>query len=120
MLTHKFAMEFAWEWLESWNSHDLDRILSHYSDDFEMASPYIPALAGEPSGKLRGKKAVGEYWKRALQANPNLYFEMIDVTVGVDSICIYYHSMPRNVKVMECLRFGPEGKVVQAAAHYPG
>jgi ketosteroid isomerase-like protein len=39
MMTAEFAAQFAEEWIAAWNSHDLDRILSHYADDFEMASP---------------------------------------------------------------------------------
>jgi ketosteroid isomerase-like protein len=35
MLTQTTAEAFASEWIEAWNSHDLDRILAHYSDDFE-------------------------------------------------------------------------------------
>ena len=32
---------------------------------------------GEPSGKLRGKAAVGGYWAKALQILPDLYFELV-------------------------------------------
>ena len=59
-----FAERFAKEWVAAWNSHDLERILAHYDDDFEMSSPIITALVGEPSGRLRGKTAVGAYWAR--------------------------------------------------------
>ena len=56
------ALAFAGEWVAAWNAHDLGRILDHYADDFEMTSPYIVTLAGEPGGTLRGKAAVGAYW----------------------------------------------------------
>ena len=69
-----YAEHFAKEWIAAWNSHDLDRILGHYEDDFEMSSPVISSLAGEPSGKLRGKAAVGAYWAKALKEVPNLHF----------------------------------------------
>ena len=46
MLSREFAESFAAEWIEAWNSHDLDRILSHYTDDFVMSSPRIVVLAG--------------------------------------------------------------------------
>ena len=61
-----FAEHFAADWIEAWNAHDLNRILSHYEDDFEMSSPVIVQMAGEPSGTLRGKAAVGAYWRKAL------------------------------------------------------
>ena len=41
MITQKFADEFAKDWLESWNSHDLERVLSHYHNDFVMSCPKI-------------------------------------------------------------------------------
>src|SRR2546428_9609935 len=55
MIDKKFAEHFARDWIDSWNSHDLDRILAHYSDQFEMSSPVIIQIAGEPSGTLNGK-----------------------------------------------------------------
>lgn len=36
-----FARQFTADWIESWNAHDLDRVLSHYADDFKMSSPVI-------------------------------------------------------------------------------
>jgi hypothetical protein len=57
LITRDFADRFAEEWIAAWNAHDLPRVLSHYDDDFEMASPLIVAIAGEPSGVLRGKKS---------------------------------------------------------------
>jgi ketosteroid isomerase-like protein len=59
-----FAERFAKEWVAAWNSHDLERILAHYEDDFEMSSPIITTLVGEPSGKLRGKMAVAHIGPR--------------------------------------------------------
>lgn len=59
MITPEFASQFSQEWLSAWNGHDLEAILSHYAEDFEMISPYIVAITGEPSGTLKGKRAVG-------------------------------------------------------------
>jgi ketosteroid isomerase-like protein len=44
MISRGFGEEFAREWIEAWNSHDLDRVLSHYADDFTMSSPYIAQI----------------------------------------------------------------------------
>ena len=48
----KFANKFAAEWIAAWNAHDLPRVLSHYTEDFEMSSPKIVQIAGEASGRL--------------------------------------------------------------------
>ena len=66
----KFAAGFAAEWIAAWNAHDLQRVLSHYTDDFEMTSPKIVQIAGEPSGRLVGKAAVGAYGPRLWPATP--------------------------------------------------
>lgn len=73
------AQQFAQEWIDAWNSHDLERILGHYSDDLEMSSPVIVQIAGEATGRLTGKKAVGDYWHTALGMIPDLHFELIAV-----------------------------------------
>jgi len=57
-IDREFALRFAEEWIASWYAHDLGRILSHYTDDFEMSSPLIVQLMDEPSGTLKGKTAV--------------------------------------------------------------
>ena len=77
-MTNDFAKRFAAEWIEAWNSHDLDKILSHYANDFEMSSPYILQIAGEPSGMLKGKDQVAAYWAQALQRIPDLHFELLN------------------------------------------
>ena len=111
-----FAERFAKEWVAAWNSHDLDRILAHYEDDFEMSSPIIRTLVGEPSGKLRGKAAVGAYWAKALQRSPHLHFRLVAALAGVDSVTVYYEGH-RGLSA-EVLHFGPSGKVRAAFAHY--
>ena len=119
MLDDAFAQRFAAEWIEAWNTHDLKRVLSHYAEDFEMSSPYIVQIAGEASGTLRGKAAVGAYWKKALELVPDLRFELIAVLVGVDSITLHYKGARRRL-VAEVFHFGSDGKVARAFAHYAG
>ena len=82
-MDRSFADRFAADWISSWNARDLERVLSHYADDFEMSSPIIIQVAGEPSGTLRGKGAIRAYWSAALELIPDLHFELISVLVGV-------------------------------------
>lgn len=117
MIDQAFAEHFAADWIASWNAHDLDRILAHYADNFEMTSPVIVQIAGEPSGKLRGKQAVGAYWRKALQLIPDLHFELLSVLVGVGSITLYYKGA-RGRLAAEVFHFGADRKVVKAFAHY--
>lgn len=116
MIDRTFADRFAREWIEAWNSHDLDRILSHYDDSFTMSSPLIVTIAGEPSGTLTGKDAGRAYWAQGLTLMPTLHFTLITTLVGVESITLYYRS-PRGLAA-EVFHFGPHRTVVRAFAHY--
>lgn len=117
MINKSFAEQFAADWIDAWNSHNLERILAHYDNNFEMSSPYIPQIANEPSGTLRGKAAVGEYWGKALDLIPDLHFELITNLVGVDSITLYYKGAQQRL-VAEVFHFDSNQKVVKAYSHY--
>jgi ketosteroid isomerase-like protein len=112
-----FAEHFATDWIDAWNARDLERVLSHYADEFEMSSPFIAEIANEPSGTLRGKDAVAAYWEKALKLIPDLRFELIDVLVGVDSIVLYYKGA-RGRLAAEVFHFGAGRKILKAFAHY--
>jgi ketosteroid isomerase-like protein len=111
------AQSFAQEWVDSWNSHDLDRIMSHYADDFQMTSPFIATLMNESTGTLQGKETVRAYWAKALERIPDLHFDIIEVLASVDSITIYYHAV-LGKRAAEVLFFAGDGKVRRAIAHY--
>lgn len=116
MLSRVFADAFAADWIAAWNSHDLARILAHYSDDFSMSSPYIAQIAGEPSGVLQGKAAVAAYWATALARMPALHFTWEATLVGARSIAIRYQGA--RGPAIEVFVFNEAGLVVEAHAHY--
>src|SRR5580692_994322 len=100
IIDRAFAREFAAEWIAAWNSGDLERIFSHYADDFEMRSPLIVERGFASTGALRGKAAIRPYWGAGIaNAKPPLRFELIDAYVGVDTISIHYRSVTRNVVI---------------------
>ncbi len=117
MVLQALAEHFAADWIEAWNAHDLERILSHYADDFEMTSPRIVEVVGETSGTLKGKERVGEYWAKGLALSPDLHFELISILPGVGSVTLYYRNH-RSQLVAEVFHFNAEGKVERAFAHY--
>jgi ketosteroid isomerase-like protein len=114
----EFAERFAAEWIAAWNSGDLERILSHYSDDFEMRSPVIAERGFAPDGCLRGKQAVRPYWRAGLKAVPPLRFEPVGVHAGAGALAIVYRSLGRGKLVVERIEIGPDGKGIRAEALY--
>ncbi|WP_394776111.1 nuclear transport factor 2 family protein [Flavobacterium sp.] len=111
------AQTFAKEWINSWNSHNLEDILSHYSDDIEITTPMIKLALGIDTGTLKGKALVADYWRKALEKIPDLYFELYEVTSGVNSVALYYKSV-LNKNAIEVMFFNENGKVNKMFAHY--
>src|ERR1700730_6958499 len=119
LIDQVWALSFAKEWIAAWNSHDLDRILSHYVEDFEMSSPLIIERKIDPSGVLRGKAAIREYWANGLAAVTPIQFELIDVHVGINAIGILYRSIGRR-RVIEMLTFNEQREVIRGGGLYGG
>lgn len=109
--------KFAADWIEAWNSHDLDRILEHYTDDVEVTTPMIKVALGIDDGTLKGQDAARSYWKAALEKVPDLHFELVAATQGVDSIALYYKSVMGKMAI-EVMYFDDNGMVSKVVAHY--
>jgi ketosteroid isomerase-like protein len=123
ILSESEADAFVAEWMEAWNSHDLDRILEHYADDVEYSSPFIAQMAepGGPGadGRLDGKAVVRAYFAAALERNAGLHFGAPSVVaVGAGSVCFVYTSI-KNLTAVETLVFAPGSRIVaRAHCHY--
>ncbi len=119
MINEKEAHDFAWHWIQAWNAHDLDEILSHYAADATLVSPVAVTILGDPSGQVVGREALRAYFIRGLQAYPDLRFELVDVMWGLSSVVLYYVNQ-KNTKAGEFMEFDTEGKVRRVVANYSG
>lgn len=117
MLTETEARQFAQHWLLAWNSHDLDAILSHYGPEVVLISPAAAKLLNDASGTVAGKEALRSYFKRGLEAYPNLAFELLDVMWGLSSIVLYFVNQ-KGTKTGEFMEFDASGKIVRVVANY--
>jgi ketosteroid isomerase-like protein len=111
-----FVRSFAQDWIEAWNSHDLERILAHYDDEVTLTSPVALKLVGDSS--VRGKAALRNYFSRGLRAYPDLRFDPIDVLWGIDTIVLTYSNNVRGAKTAEVLLLNSGGKVIRVWANY--
>ena len=117
-VSQETAARLAAEWIAAWNAHDLDRLLSHYAEDFEMRSPLIVERGIDAGGVLRGKPAVGAYWQAALAAAvPPVRFELQGVYAGVGTVAIHYLSVGRRM-VIELLELDAEGRIARGHGIY--
>jgi hypothetical protein len=116
-LQASFAREFAQDWVDAWNSHDLERILTHYDDQVLLVSPVALKLLGG-DGTVRGKAALREYFLRGLAAFPDLRFNLIETLWGTETIVVYYVNNVRGSKTAEVMLLNSAGKIQRVWANY--
>lgn len=110
------AETFARQWLQAWNSRDVERILALYAEDVELRSPVAARQAAAPSGVLQGKAALRGYVERLLQQVADLHLQPERVYAGVDSVVLCYRGPA--AQVAETLELDAAGKVRRVLAHF--
>lgn len=108
------AAQFAKAWVDAWNAHDLEKVLSYYSEDFTIESPMAVKLYPHSGGTVVGKEEVRKYWTIALEKSPNLRFELLDVLVGVNSIALHLFNAASAKKSVEIVSFNDKSKIYKA------
>lgn len=116
-MTREVALRLAEEWVDAWNRHDLELILSHYAEDVEFTSPFVRRVLGANDATLHGVGALRDYFGRALSVFPDLRFELYQVLEGAESVVLYYRSV-RGLFAAETMELNREGKVRRVLAHY--
>jgi hypothetical protein len=117
-LQPQFVRDFAQDWMEAWNSHDLERILAHYDDEVILISPVALKLLNNGDGVVQGKAALREYFLRGTQAFPNRRFDLITVLWGVETVVVYYGNNVRGSKSAEVMQLSTAGKIRRVWANY--
>ena len=107
---------FAEEWVDAFNARDLDRILSHYTDDVRLYSPRVKMVTGDPSGCVRGKAALREYFAAGLAGSPGRRFVLDRIFPGVGS-AVFRFRTNEGSEGAELLVFSEDG-LVGVRAHW--
>lgn len=117
-MDHTDAQAFVDSWLQGWNAHDVEQVLSHFAEDAVFTSPVAAQLLADSDGVIRGRAALREYWTEGLRRIPDLRFELVGFYVGLQTLVINYRNQ-KNGLVCEVLVFdGP--LVVQGHGTYLG
>ena len=117
MLTKEEADHFARHWIDSWNTHDLESIMAHYTDDIDLTSPVAARILNKPNGQVVGKEDLKAYFKKGLEAYPDLHFILNDIMWGMDSIVLYYTNQ-KGTHTGEYMEMSGEGLISRVVAHY--
>ncbi len=117
MITEEQAHAFAKDWIESWNAHDLERVISHYDNDVDYYSMFLLKLTDNETGMLHGKDRVKDYLTKGLSAYPDLHFKLINVFVGVASITLHYEGVNKLIAA-EVFEINDKGLASRVQCHY--
>lgn len=80
----------AERWLEAFNAHDVDALVSLYAEDATHTSPKIRALHPETGGKLIGRAALAAWWRDSNARLPGLRYELTAITASPERVFIEY------------------------------
>lgn len=108
--------EKAKAWVDAWNRHDLEAVLSHYSQDIIFTSPYV-LQRFDASGTIHGLTDLRRYIEGSFRRTPDLHFELIHVFEGVDSTVIHYHAVAGRLAA-ETHVFDETGAICRVYCHY--
>ncbi|MFF3313664.1 YybH family protein [Streptomyces sp. NPDC002952] len=107
---------FVRSWEESWNAKNLEKILSHFSEDVVFRSPVAQRIVGG-DGVLHGKDQLRSYWAEGLKRVPNLQFTVREYYVGVNCLLLNYFNQS-GVLVSEFFVF-EKNLIVEGYGTYP-
>ena len=77
-------------WLASFNEHNLEKLLSLYSDDAEHYSPKLRIRKPETNGIIKGKAAMRDWWRDAFDRLPYLSYREKTITSNDDRVFMEY------------------------------
>ncbi|OAI46512.1 hypothetical protein AYO45_01845 [Gammaproteobacteria bacterium SCGC AG-212-F23] len=111
------AWQFAHEWLDAWNKHDINQIMKHYADSIEFCSPVVQKVLGDPQGVVYGIDKLRDYFSRQLQKFSTLHFQLLDIFTSPQSIVLYY-KINRGLLAAEVMVLNADMKAVKVYANY--
>jgi hypothetical protein len=111
---------FVQSWISAWNRHDVDLVLTHYSESVKFTSPKAAQVVGQPI--MEGKEALRRYWTKGVESFPDLLFELdhwIWDEQRHELVIVYSSRLGGKVsRVCEILCFGSDGIIFSGEAMY--
>lgn len=111
------AEKFAQEWINAWNKHQIDEILSHYADDVEFYSPFIPLLKFNETGIITNKSDLKKYFEIGLNTYADLHFQFHHCFIGIHTLVLHYTSVNGRMAA-EVFELNEQGKAVKVYCNY--
>ena len=95
--------EIATKWFAAFNEHNLENLLSLYSETAEHFSPKLKIRQPETNGLIKGKSALCSWWQDSFNRLPTLNYGVKKLTADDEQVFMEY---VRHVKGEEDLNVG--------------
>jgi len=105
------------DWIDSWNRHDLDGIMTHYADPVVFEANTVVSRWNRPDGRLHGVVELRKHFQRGLDLAPALHFELEDVFTAPSGYAALYRRDNGN-RVLDVVELDEQGKAIQVKAFY--
>jgi hypothetical protein len=67
-------INIARQWFDAFNEHNLEKLLSLYSEDAQHYSPKLKIRNPESNGLIKGKDSLRLWWKDSFERLPSLKY----------------------------------------------
>ena len=108
---------FVQAWLDAWNAHAIDPVISHYAEDTVVRSPFLLAAMPGSGGVVTGRERLRDIYSRAFEKYPDLHFELISYFVSTESVVILYRSV-EGLIAAETFHLDEHMQARQVFCHY--
>jgi SnoaL-like domain len=118
-MTYEDAEAHAKDWIEAWNSHDLERIMSFYSNDVVFEAETVRVRWKNPDGRLVGIAELRKHFALGLELAPQLRFQFEQLLLAPSGYAILYKRENGN-RVIDCVTMNDAGQAAKVTAYYGG
>jgi len=113
-------MSFAERWIANWNRHDIEAVLTHFTDDAQFISPVANNVVGRPV--VRNKEELRAYWQTAMTRVTALEFKLDHASWDEhrrELTVVYQARLNGECKrACEIMEFDSSGRQIRGEAFY--
>jgi ketosteroid isomerase-like protein len=110
-------VEIINDWVDAWNSHDLERIMHHYANTVEFIAQTVVSRWDKANGKLKGKEELRLHFSKGLALAPNIHFTIEEILWAPNGYAVLYHRENGN-RVLDAVELDEAGLAIRVTAYY--
>jgi SnoaL-like domain len=119
-MTNPEAVQFAEEWVESFNRKDIQAVLRHFAEEATFTSPRALAFGGRAT--LGSKKELAAYWSAALDSIRSIRFTLdraVNDPIARLLVILYTAEIDgKRMRAAEVYEFNESSRVIRGEALY--